>query len=150
VKVSKELERKCLALAGGKPKRARAKGRPKLAAGWAVELTLPCVVYSVMNAREHWAVRKRKFDAQRQTLRGVIKESGINSWYPGDYPVRVTFTRVGSGKLDTDNLAASFKALRDELAAWLGVNDGDEASASWHYRQEQGTPGVRVRFENGG
>jgi hypothetical protein len=147
VKVSKELESKCIALAGGKPGRARAKGQPKLAAGWAVELTLPCVVYSVLNAREHWAARKRKFDAQRQTLRAVLRESGFDSWYPLTYPVRVTFTRVGSGKLDSDNLAAAHKALRDELAAWLGVNDGDESSASWHYQQETGTPGVRVRIE---
>jgi hypothetical protein len=154
VKESKELEAKCIALAGGKPAR---KHRPakKLPAGWAVELTLPTVVRSEANQRCHWAVRKRRFDTQNLALRAVIGEAGMCEWLDGmglrvrqGESVVVTWTHIGR-RMDSDNLAGSMKALRDELAKWLAVDDGDER-ITWVYRQEQGsTPGVRVRIEGG-
>ena len=41
--------------------------------------------------------------------------------------------------LDTDNLAGGFKAVRDGIADWLGINDGDKA-ITWNYTQERGQP----------
>ena len=37
----------------------------------------------------------------------------------------VTLTRVSPRALDSDNLAYAFKAVRDEVAAYFGVNDND-------------------------
>lgn len=45
-------------------------------------------------------------------------------------------TRVGPGTLDDDNLARSAKAVRDELAAALGADDGDPR-LTWHYAQRK-------------
>ena len=148
MKVPKDVGRKILAMAGGAPRRAGGPRPPKkLPAGWAVELTLPCVVLSELNQRCHWAVRRKRFDAQSTALRAVLHEAGLGGWYVTSFPVAVTLTHVGR-RMDTDNLAGAFKGVRDSLAAWLGVDDGDEASVTWHYRQETGRPGgVRVRIQ---
>jgi hypothetical protein len=146
VKLSKDLRRRCEALAGGTPPKARAKPRPaKLAAGWAVELTLPTVVVSEMNRRDFWAVRRKRFKTQADTLRAVLYEAGLQRWLrPG--AVAVTLTHVGR-RMDSDNLAGAFKGLRDALADYMLADDGDDAQATWAYRQEAGTPGVKVRVE---
>lgn len=55
-----------------------------------------------------------------------------------DAPKRVvvTLTRLGPRKLDSDNLAGSFKAIRDGVADALGIDDGSEL-IQWEYRQEK-------------
>lgn len=147
MKLPKDLERKVLDLAGGggrkRPPRRPAK---KLAAGWAVELALPCVVVSELNRRDHWAVRKRRFDVHRDTFRAVLAEAGLAEWWPL-MPVAVTLTRVGRQPMDAhDGLRSAFKGLVDAVADWLGLDDGDER-VEWRYAQEAGTPGVRLRIE---
>lgn len=53
--------------------------------------------------------------------------------------------------LDDDNLTASLKPVRDELADWLGVDDADPR-VRWECGQVEshGTPGVTVRIERVG
>jgi hypothetical protein len=54
------------------------------------------------------------------------------------WPVTVTLTRVAPRQLDAeDNLTAALKAVRDEVAAQLGVDDRD-ARVTWRYGQERG------------
>lgn len=67
----------------------------------------------------------------------------------GPSPWRVRLTRVSpSAKgLDSDNLAASFKGVQDELAEWLGVDDGDREQVRWSYAQERGPWALKVRIE---
>jgi hypothetical protein len=43
--------------------------------------------------------------------------------------------------LDGDNLQSGFKAVRDGVADWLGVDDGDKR-IDWQYGQRSG--GVNV------
>ena len=57
------------------------------------------------------------------------------------FPLKITFTRIGARKLDSDNLAGSGKAVRDQLAKLLNVNDGDESKVTWHYAQRIGKRG---------
>lgn len=54
-------------------------------------------------------------------------------------PVRVLMVRVSpsSKGLDRDNLLGSLKAVRDQVAAWLGRDDADE-SIDWKYAQRPG------------
>lgn len=40
-------------------------------------------------------------------------------------PWLVTITRMGPGTMDDDNATASAKGVRDAVAAWLGVDDGE-------------------------
>lgn len=49
-------------------------------------------------------------------------------------PVVVTITRIGTQRLDDDNLAASCKYVRDQIAVAFGVDDGSSAY-TWRYDQ---------------
>lgn len=71
----------------------------------------------------------------------------------------VTFTRIGPRDLDDDGLAASFKAVRDATAAFLGVSDAPKGGVRWAYTQERGPKvprgmppyyGVRIEIALGG
>jgi len=58
----------------------------------------------------------------------------------------VTLTPVAPRALDGDNLQSAFKAPRDEVARWLGVDDADPRVV-WRVAQERtkrGVYGVRV------
>lgn len=56
---------------------------------------------------------------------------------------RATFTRIApSSGLDDDGLRASFKSVRDEVAAFLGVSDAPSGGVSWEYAQERGARGA--------
>lgn len=50
---------------------------------------------------------------------------------------QVTLVAVRQKRLDDDNLAGGFKALRDAIAESLGIDDGDER-IEWIYRQQVG------------
>lgn len=63
-------------------------------------------------------------------------------------PCLVTITRLGPRTLDDDNLAGSAKAIRDSIAARLGVDDGDTARIQFRYAQEKSKAyGVRITLE---
>jgi len=55
----------------------------------------------------------------------------------------VRLTRISPGTLDDDNLRPTLKAVRDAVAAWLGLDDGGQL-AKWEYAQEKGEAGVRI------
>ena len=152
MKVPRELEMKILTQAGlAKP--ARPKNRPTFSllesssGNWSITLALRCTVASEANKRDHWAVKKRRGDAQREELALALKLARLAD-HKVPLPVVVTWTRIGKQMLDDDNLSGSFKALRDKLAEWLGVDDGDTAAVSWKEEQRQGEPGVEVTIQN--
>jgi hypothetical protein len=61
-------------------------------------------------------------------------------------PCVVIFTRFGPQKFDDDNLAYAFKSIRDTLADWIGVDDGNPRY-KWRYRQKQSPEHmIRVRI----
>lgn len=120
---------------------------------FAVTLALPVTVVSEMNRRDHWATRRRRFDKQADAL---VKAIAALDWYsdvlgyrwPFGFPVVVTFTRThnrGAG-MDDDNIRSAFKAIRDAVAEWAGVDDkGPEIE--WRYRDQEGKPGVAITIE---
>jgi hypothetical protein len=103
-------------------------------------IELPIKTVSTMNVREHWAVRAKRAKTQREATQWACK-----SLERVEPPLIITLTRIGTRKLDSDNLAASFKAIRDGVADWLGIDDGDER-LTWNYAQEKGKYGVRIEF----
>lgn len=104
------------------------------AEGGAVALTLKGLrLVSVANAREHHHAKARRVTRERALVGGAL--AGVTA-PPG--PWRVTIVRVGPRALDTDNLAASAKAVRDAVAAWLGADDGPEGPVAWVYGQRRG------------
>lgn len=66
---------------------------------------------------------------------------------PGGVYAVVTFVRHGRRLLDDDNLTASLKPIRDEVAAQLGIDDGDPR-VRWECGQVEtrGRQGVSVRI----
>ena len=94
-------------------------------------------------------MRKR----QREQLSGHIIELGLNGVLrppPAGMIWRVVLTRLGCrSKMDAqDNLPMAFKAIVDEVANWLKVDDGETDKVVWLYDQvPDGKPGIRVCFQ---
>lgn len=113
-------------------------------------LVLPMKLPSVANLREHWAAKAKRARAQRNAVATAwLVHADRVAWVlrfagflrgPG---VEVTLTRVAPRALDSDNLASAFKAIRDEVALKLGVNDNDPR-VTWSYGQSKGPAKVVI------
>ena len=75
-----------------------------------------------LNSREHWAAKHRRVKHERTMVRMFLNAS--RDARPG-LPVLVTLTRCSPRLLDDDNAVGSMKGVRDEISAWLRVDDGD-------------------------
>ena len=99
---------------------------------------------SINNARRsRWSMASlAKIQRQRALLEVAnrIEQEGL----PAGPPYEITITRHGKRKLDSDNLAASAKFVRDGIADALGIDDGDDEMATWLYRQEPGQYMVEI------
>lgn len=99
-----------------------------------LEIEYPCRVISEANSPEHWRLKhKRKLNQQEETgfeISNALKGRKVR------LPCVVTLTRIGSRRLDPDNLANGFKAVQDMVAKKLGCDDGDTEKVQWVYRQE--------------
>lgn len=94
------------------------------------------------NVREHWRARSRRVKTERSTAAIAC----LALAYPTQWPVVVRLTRIGPRKLDSDNLQGATKGVRDGVADWLRVDDGDESRVTWEYAQARGPYGVRVEL----
>lgn len=97
---------------------------------------VPMAVPSASNLREHWRSRARRVKAQR-----FVTTAHLRAMKPPPLPLTVVLTRAAPRRLDDDNLRGALKAVRDAVAAWLGVDDGSSA-VRWEYGQEK-TPAPR-------
>lgn len=112
---------------------------------WDIPMRLP----SVANLREHWAKKAKRVAAQRGVVRLVLATRLLPHRQHLASAYVVTLTRVSERELDDDNLASAFKAVRDEVAHLLGLDDRDRRLA-WLYRQEKAKRGmhsVRIHVE---
>lgn len=95
----------------------------------------PIETKSEANLREHWTKKASRAKKQRaDTYYCCIKEFGPHIKLDKNIKIRVYLDRRASRKLDDDNLASAFKAVRDGVADYLGIDDGDER-ISWIYDQ---------------
>lgn len=97
-----------------------------------------------MNVREHWRARSSRVKSEREATAWQLSQ-----WRRPALPLVVTLTRVGpSNGLDDDNLAGACKAVRDEIAKWLGVDDRRSELVRYRYAQERAKEwGVRIHWE---
>lgn len=87
-------------------------------------------------------------DSQLPRLRRELVELGDEQAVTRPNFFRVTIIRISAGTLDTDGLAGALKHVRDEVAAWLGIDDSARSPASWRVGQQKGPPkGYAVRIE---
>lgn len=105
--------------------------------GW-VRIVAPIEAVSEANRHDLRHAQARRTKGQRRDMAAMLLLAGpcvvAGPW-------KVTLVRIGPKPLDTDNLAGSCKAVRDQLAKWLGVDDGTTAPVTWAYEQRRG--GVR-------
>ncbi len=114
-----------------------------------ISFEIPIKVISEMNWRGHWAERYSRLNKQKR----IVYQNCIAKIGPKrpDYPIyKITLTRLKGYRqrdYDTDNLASSFKAVRDGIAEYLGIDDGSKRFI-WVYRQQKGdSPGIIVGIE---
>jgi hypothetical protein len=123
--------------------------------GVIISFDVPIRIASANRTRDrHWGVRKRATDAQRKAVAMVWLARGGNRLHPLTFAATrllVTFTRIAPRPIaDTDNLISGWKAVQDEVARLLGINDGD-ARIGFAYKQERGRPkeyAARIRIES--
>jgi hypothetical protein len=107
-----------------------------------VKLVIPMKVASVANLREHWRSKARRNAVQRAAVHLAVTSAWARGERIADPPppgTVVTFTRVAPRELDDDNLASAFKAIRDQVAAEMGIDDRDKR-VRWAYAQRKGGP----------
>jgi len=104
-----------------------------------IEVRMNMKIVSVANMRLHWAVKAKLVrdhrTRTRMSLSAAAQSSGLEM-----LPVTVVLTRVAPRRLDGDNLQSGFKAVRDGVADWLGVDDGN-GLIDWQYAQRSGKAG---------
>lgn len=102
-----------------------------------ISFSIPIQTRNTLNLRESWQAKARRLRKEKADTRLLCPR-----WSQGPLLV-VKLTRVGPRELDSDNLAAALKAVRDGLASWLRIDDGSPL-VEWQYAQESGEPEVRV------
>ena len=105
--------------------------------GWVTlfEAEAPIKLRSRPNWRGHWGDRHKATKRERDALFWALREPGVP---PPKLPLIVHFVRVlgpREQRMDSDNLVAAFKAPRDELCRWLGVDDRSR-DIGWRYEQD--------------
>lgn len=105
-------------------------------------LTIPLRTSRGQNAREHHHARAKRVKAERSAVAWLL----LGKPKPA-LPCVVHMTRIApSNGLDDDNLTGALKAVRDQIAEWLGVDDKDTARVKYVCHQERGPWGVRIAF----
>ena len=107
-------------------------------------IDLPIRTVPETNAHEHWRYRQKRAKAQRHAVNMLFTGRRLPS-----LPALVTLTRIAPRSMDrSDNLNASFKHVRDEIAAQYRIDDRTPRIA-WDYDQVKGAPrhyAVRVEI----
>jgi hypothetical protein len=101
-----------------------------------IRFSIPLRTKTGLNGREHPMVRAKRVEKEREATRAAwmalttILQRMQHS--PDHGALQVRLTRIGPRRIDGDNAVGALKAVRDELAAILGVDDGDRA-IRWRY-----------------
>ena len=97
-----------------------------------LRVEVPIRTVSEANQRDHWTARNRRKKSQQEaTLLALhnFKASSplgtLTQIAAVGEGVDVHLTRYASRALDSDNLVGSMKHVRDAIAYWLGIDDGD-------------------------
>ena len=83
--------------------------------------------------------------ARKSSVKSAVVHALPDMRFP--LPVIVRLTRIGQKRLDDDNLRMALKAVRDCVAAWLGVDDANPL-IRWEYGQRAGFVGgclIRIK-----
>lgn len=142
MRIPRDLERRILATPGVTVRRhaAHPKRKPhavpclvSVGGVTSLRIRIPLRLPSLPNCTGlHWRQLGKLKREQKETVAYYLKDAIVPP-----LPATVTLTRVGPRKLDGDNLAGAFKAVRDSVADAYGVDDGDERY-TWICKQRLG------------
>jgi hypothetical protein len=112
------------------------------------KISVPLMVVSEMNKREHWRAAHARHKKQKE----ICKKHLLIEDVPRMLPVRITMIRIGKRKLDSDNLQGAFKYVRDAIAEYFFPNlaagrADDSELLFWDYSQEKGLPSIQILFD---
>lgn len=109
-----------------------------------IEVHIPIKTKSNSNIRTHFMVKAKQVKAERAAVARKLRIDDVREAFK---PLLVvTLTRVSPRRLDDDNIRGALKAIRDQVATALGIDDRTPLVA-WHYCQERGEPAVLIRIE---
>lgn len=128
-------------------------------------IRVPLRLESEANARGHWSGKARRAKDARQAVTAAFVDAGArvaveivqpkklgskvrtrSRWIPlmaGTWltppalPLVVFLARIAPRELDGDNLQRSMKAVRDQVAELLAIDDADPR-VTWRYEQRRG------------
>lgn len=103
-----------------------------------LHISIPLRTGRGQNDREQHMVRHRRVKAEREAVQWRLNGQKAPAGAVTVLLVRVSPSAVG---LDGDNLQGSMKAVRDQVAAWLGRDDREGSGVSWDYGQRRGARG---------
>lgn len=103
----------------------------------AVVVTFFVETRSEANQRDAWQVKAKRVRVQRTATQVALLQSGLDPEEIRQGKPMVVLRRCAKGLLDSDNLAGSLKAVRDQVAAWLAVDDGPSGPVTWAYDQRK-------------
>jgi hypothetical protein len=124
-----------------------------------LDVTVPLTITRGQNNREHHMVRAKRVREERSAVDESLRDADRMSsrkyimgtlLYDDGLGARVTLLRpYARTPLDDDNLSGACKAVRDEVAAFLGVDDATDR-IHWRYVQCKSVAkdcNVRIRIE---
>lgn len=95
--------------------------------------------------RWHWSKTRKAVATCRQSVQRILSQ-----YTPPNSPfVTVTMTRCSVGKCDDDGAVGAMKSVRDQVASWMSVDDGDPR-ITWVVEQrkvKRAEVGVLIRVE---
>lgn len=92
------------------------------------------------NAREHFRVKAKRVRAERSAVRMTLNARSLTC--PLAPPLDVVLTRVSCGRMDSDGVVGAMKSVRDEVAAWIGIDDRHDHLVRYLYAQDKGPRGT--------
>lgn len=104
-------------------------------------ILVPIRTTTGQNAREHFRVKAKRVKAERTATAAALYGKP-----KPPIPCSVRLVRVGPRSCDDDNLIGGLKAIRDEVAKWLGVDDRHRNQVRYVYEQKRGPWGVEIEF----
>jgi hypothetical protein len=138
LKLPPEVEKKVLEQAGLSPAKP-ARPRPSPPAKPARVRLVVFIPGLLPRSEANAGGRRRDKIARKCAAKAAVAEAlrGV-PWLDWPRPVKVVLTRVGGKRMDSDNVARCFKSCRDQVATFLGVDDGDTTAVRFVTRQRAG------------
>jgi hypothetical protein len=107
------------------------------------------MIYAEGNSRTLDVQRYGRHRRQRDVVTAVLRTRISVRPPAGLFPCAVLIVRVApESRVDDDNVVTGAKRIRDAIARWAGVDDGDRRWI-WTVRREVGPVGVRIELHPG-